>query len=677
VVLEWLSEELLNMAIDPLQPALDALEVERPLAGVGEEGVLENVHGLAGGQRRLRSQATAAGYGVRVRSGIAEIVDPIVLAYSFAHPGRAEDVRPRLERVAAHYQDVAHESLEQREWLGESCGMAAFHDPGLHGSWPWWVESGDLVMVSPYVPIGWERLVGDLDPLQAAPRLADEIWRQPQAVSERLNVPSVVAIADTRVGVVRLQNDALGAGRLYEQRFPGGRAWSNRLAALSLFSGVSPSVSERGWALFAASGWFMRDSTPIDGITKVAPASVIRIDRGGVEERTTGALGALLVASDALESRVDGFAEQAQDTVRAAAAMYPAAPRIDLSGGRDSRVSAAAAVAAAIEARFHTSDVNPGEAAVAEQLVAASPRRMDHQVQYGGEQMKQHTTDLRERALRMFRIHDGMRHAGNVRGRLQIPPRAHTLATVSGHGGEIGHGFYYANEKQLRRIERGGSDGLVDRLEQASRRAHDAGTEAIYEQARREFAAAIDEGREIGLEGPTLLDYYYLTDRFAHRSGLAASTHRVTVFATPAFLSAAFSLRPEERLEAGIHREAIRRLVPEWSSIPFYQPERSRLPSIKRERIWEGDDGEAMAEMLAEEGVWSDLFDVKRVKKLWKRARRGKGHKHYEQVFERIACRVAFEDYRALITTRINAPAGRGSEEAGLTSAASATRSTT
>jgi hypothetical protein len=564
-------------------------------------------------------------------------------------------VRQGLERITAHYRDIAHEPLQRKGWLGERRGLVALHDPGLHCSWPWWVDAGDLIMVSPYVPIGWERLVGKLNPSPAAPRLAEAIWRQPEAVSERLNVPAVIAVADTRQGIVRLHNDALGAGRLYECRFPGCRAWSNRVAALSIFSGVPPEPSERGWSLFAAGGWFMRDSTPIEGITKVAPASVIRIDDAGVDEGGTGALGSLLASSRSLDVLVDEFVEQAQDTVRAAAAMYPEAPRIDLSGGRDSRVCAAAAVRANIAARFHTSDVNPGEAAVAEQLVAAAPRQMDHRVQYGGEQVKQHDAGLRERALRMFQIHDGMRHSGNVRGRLQIPPRAHPRATVSGHGGEIGHGFYYADAKALARIERAGPDALVDRLEQASRRAHDAGTEHIYALARAEFEAAIEEGRDIGLDGPTLLDYYYLTDRFAHRSGLAASTHRVTVFATPAFLAAAFSLRPEERLEARVHREAIQRLLPEWNSIPFYRADGGRLPTIKRRRIWEGDDGDEMAEMLSDADLWADLFDVRRVRKLWKLARGGKGHKHYEHVFERIACRVAFEDYRALIAHRINA----------------------
>ena len=56
----------------------------------------------------------------------------------------------------------------------------------------------------------------------------------------------------------------------------------------------------------------------------------------------------------------------------------------DLSGGRDSRLVAAAALAAGLTVTLNTGGVEPGEADVAERLVAALPaeaaRRVTHQI---------------------------------------------------------------------------------------------------------------------------------------------------------------------------------------------------------------------------------------------------------------------------------------------------------
>jgi hypothetical protein len=586
---------------------------------------------------------------------MAEIVDPLLVAWQFDEPMPPDRVERALRRVARHYQALAHEPLEQDGWIGERRGMASFTDPGLHRVWPACVHAGEIRMASAYVPVGWERIFQGVGAEEAPTALAEAVWRRPEAVSEALNTPAVVMAADVASGTVRVMNDLLGAGHLYECRFDGGSAWSSRAGALPLFGEFAPSASERGWRLFAANGWFMRDTTPIEGVTKVAPSSVIELSDAGVERRSTNVLAGLLAPGQDYDAAVEEFVAQAQDTVRAAAAAYPKRAHIDLSGGRDSRVSAAAALAAGVDAGYRTSDVAPGEADVARELVAAAPSPMRHRVKYGGQRKRQRPTPLSERARAMFLLHDGMRSAAKVRGRLQLPPTAQDRATISGHGGELGHGFYVNSPRLLRRLDGADHERLVKRLVKSTSRAHDAPTKEVYAAAQAEFEAAIGEGAAIGIEGPTLLDFYYLIDRFAHRSGLASTTHRATVFATPAFLRAAFALTPEERLEAKLHQEAIAKLVPEWSDIPFYAGGSGRLPKLKRERIWEGQDGEELGRMLKDgRDLWSDLFRPRRVRKMWREARRGKGHRHYEGVFERIACRVAFEDYRRLLTDRLS-----------------------
>ena len=501
---------------------------------------------------------------------LGEVIDPTIVAWFLERDGD-ERAEPGLRRVGAHYSELAREPLERRDRIARRTGLACFSDPAFRSGWPPWSEGAEAAMACGYIPVGWERIVGLGDPESAAPVLCSALLERPERAALELNSPTVLAVADGRGERIMLLNDRLGAGRLYELSFPGGRVWSNRVGALALFSGVDVRPSERGWALFAASGWFSRETTPLEGATKVPPASIVEIGADGPTRRREAAAATVIEGGeDPLGAGADRVAQQAVETMRAAGTLFPKPARIDLSGGRDSRVSAAAAIVAGIPAEFRTSDVNPGEADIARELIELAPGAPHHEVAYSGGEVKQRGTDLRRRALNAFLLHDGMRHAGKVRGRLQLPPPPAQRAAISGHGGELGHGFYYTNEKKLRQAREGGLEAMVERLVTSSRRTHAAAQPHVYELARSEFEAALREGMDAGIEGPALLDWYYLMDRFAHRSGLASHTQRITVFSTPAFLEAAFALTPEQRLDASLHREVTARLISEWADVPYF-----------------------------------------------------------------------------------------------------------
>jgi hypothetical protein len=340
-------------------------------------------------------------------------------------------------------------------------------------------------------------------------------------------------------------------------------------------------------------------------------------------------------------------------------ALFDRRVQIDLSGGRDSRLSAAAACAAAIEHHLRTGDKVPGEVAIAKRLVEAAPRRLRHRIsrpEHGRPQ-----DELRERLRNLHYVHDGMRQAQEVRTRTSLPRPVTPLRPVlSGHGGELAHGFYYASSAQLREIRAGGERGILKRLERAGRRQAAAARAGGYDLYRSELEQILDQGRALGLTGPTLLDYFYLTQRFAFRSGLGARSGRYSCCGTPAFVRAAFDLTPEERLENKLHLAVIGRLVPEWREVPFLKAEDAgRLPTVHRARIWEKPGhAEAVGEMLAtEDGGWAEIFQPQVVRRMWRKARAGKGHRHYEGVFEQVVWRVGFEDHLDKLARAARGPA--------------------
>ncbi|HYX78913.1 MAG TPA: hypothetical protein VE727_06095 [Solirubrobacterales bacterium] len=592
------------------------------------------------------------------------------LAYAFESPVAIERVRRALARVEAHYGAQLAEPPPLRASLGETEGMALWRhdDPGSR--WPAWAEGDGVVVAATAAPPGWARLVGEVDPAFAAVPLGRALAARPERLGE-LAPPFVLAVRERgpagggASGRLTIVNDFLGVGRIYEMRFappaapgtPGfdapGYVWSNRLGALPIFAGAEPEPDRRGWELFAAAGWFIGDATPIRGTSKVGPGTAITVRAGAggagahVTRHPTGVAGELVTPHEVyFRGAVDEAARQATGLARDLARVFDEPATVDLSGGRDSRISAAAAVAAEIGCRFATGDQEPGEVEIARRLVEAAPRRLEHRITRP--EADPDDDDLRERVRAIHLVHDGMRDPQDIRRPMSLPlPIEPMRPTMSGQGGEIAHGFYYPSPKKLAEVRDGGEAGLADRLEQAARQKHSAAHRDAYRAYRREVELALDAGRQRGLAGPSLLDYFYLLHRLPYRSGLGARSGRYSACATPAFVRAAFDLTPEQRLEGKLHLELIDRLVPQWTGVPFFEPnDAGPLPEILPARIWEKPGHAAAVDELVHEGrVWPELFRRREVRRMWSRARKGSGHQHWEGIFNRIVWRECFDEH--------------------------------
>ena len=519
--------------------------------------------------------------------------------------------------------------------------------------WPHFASGSDLSIGTAYAPTGWERLIGACRPGDAPLPLARAIREAPARAVEGLTPPVVAAVLDSSADELTVVNDFIGAGRCYELDFEGGCAWSNRVGALPLFTGARALADRRGWLALAAATWFLGDSTPMAGVTRVPPGSVIRATDAGISRERTNAVSSLVVSDVDPDAAAEAAAEEASAQATMAGELWRGGAVVDLSGGRDSRVVAAAAVAAGINARFHTSDKTPGEADVARELVRLAPRPLRHRVRHTEGEDSTPTAPLMERALRLHLLHDGMRHPQKLRGNLTLPRSRPFGAALCGHGGEIAHGFFYRTERELRRIRRGGEGAVVARVLRFFTRLPGAARPEAHELASRQIERTVAEGRNLGVAGPALLEWFYLMDRFPYRSGLATHAERVSVFATPSFIRAAFALAPEQRIDATLHREMVSRLVPPWRDVPFFKAQKSAMPPIRRRRLWEDPaDALAMEEALRQDGPWTEMYEPDRVRAAWAELKRGEGRAAWEPVFEGVVYRAAYEEYLRTINER-------------------------
>ena len=598
---------------------------------------------------------------------MSEKIDPTWLAYALDRPAGDDSLRAGVERVKGHYDTLVDYPTTAQTELGGRLGMAIVGDAEPRCRWPHFASDPGITVASAYVPTGWVRLIGEVAPAQAPLPLGRAVLDRPERAAAELSAPFVLAVLDREAQRLVIVNDMIAAGRLYELRFEGGRVWSNRAAAPLLFAGVEAKADGRGWRLLSAAGWMVGDATLFEGVRKVGRGAVVEADADGVTETATDAVGPLVRTSrDDFREFAPLACDQAVAEVAAAGKVWPGVADIDLSGGRDSRTVAGAALVAGIDARYKTSDVTPGEADVAREVVAAAPREMEHHVRKASDAaVKPHTRPLLDRALNVHLLHDGMRHPQKMRGKQDLPKGRPESATLSGHGGDVARGFFYRTRKDLLKLRLGRRKGIEERVMRLFAQDHGAAAAGSYEEARAEVEEALGEGRRLGVKGPSVLEWYYLTDRFATRTGVASHTERVSIFGTPGFIRAAFALTPTQKIDSELHNLMIPTLVPEWAEIPFFAPTTQRMRKVRRLRIWEApDDAAAVEELIAGEGAWTELYDPARVREAWAEVTSGGGKSNREAIFEGVVYREAFERYLAILRERaatgpsLAAPAG-------------------
>jgi hypothetical protein len=589
---------------------------------------------------------------------LSEKIDPTWLAYALERPAERPVLGAGIERLRAHYDRLVDYPTRAQSELGPRLGALVIGDAEPRCRWPHFAADERTAIATAYVPTGWRRLTGPAGPAEAPLPLARALLGDPDAAARELPAPFALAVLDREAERLLVLNDFIAAARLYEYRFDGGRIWSNRAAAPLLFAGADPQADERGWRMLAAASWLIGDATLLRGVRKVAPGTVIEAGPGGVRERATDAIGPLVRTTRTdVRDLVDDACEEAIAQARAAGEIWPGVADVDLSGGRDSRTVAGAVLRAGIEARFKTSDVTPGEADVARRLVEVAPVAMEHRVRKGADHVaKPHSRPIAQRALNVHLLHDGMRHPQKMRGKQTLPRSRPESAALSGHGGDVAHGFFYKDRRELRRIRLGGRRAIRSRVMKLFSKDHGAARPEAYDEAAGEVERILAEGRRLGVKGPIQLEWFYIVDRFANRQGVATHAERVSIFGTPAFVRAAFALKPEERIESLLHRLMVARLVPQWADVPFFKAERSPMRKVRRLRIWEAPQDAATVErLLATDGPWTEIFDPERVRGAWAEVKAGGGKANREAIFEGVVYREAFEEYLGLLRERSRA----------------------
>lgn len=560
-----------------------------------------------------------------------------IVGYAFER-----DAAAGVKRVEGYYRSLWGAELVREQCAAGPVGLISWSRAEQLSNWPAWQQDGGLSVAGLYAPLGYESVVGNLAPARAAVPLARAVMAAPSKMLE-LAAPFVLAAVDHGAERIELFTDSVGLGRLFQVRTTDGWVWSNRPVAACLFADMPVQASAEGWLYAAGCGWFMGDTTPYTGVRAVPGATHIAVD---ARRRLVTRIDATSIWSGS--APVEETAEALRGVARSIGHLWPGTPTVDLSGGRDSRVVAAAFLSAGVDVRLNSYGA---EAELAEQLVAALPYEVEHAVkrpQVVAASAAPALPEVVERVRKWHRYGEGLRPSSYL---FHGPPRdlAVDHLAIGGAGGEVAHGHFYPRDVLALDASPSKIDlftqRLTARLVPASGPAA-AARAAVSGQIRRVLRDASDGG----LDDARMLDHFYIVERLRRWGTTGERNGVVSPLLLPAFLRSAFSLTTPQRLGNELHLALLRALVPQWADIPFYKPQASAPAAVKR--LGAVPDRAAVHARLS----GSEDFDGAAVEALWALSVAGKSTTADEVALRQLLWRSVFDDHLSDVNQHVSRP---------------------
>jgi len=464
--------------------------------------------------------------------------------------------------------------------------------------------------------------------------------------------PGYFGIAQWDDDGIEIWNDLFGFARAYVVQNDHFVAVGNHIGMLAMFSDVPLEADTYGADVFAQLGFWPEENSPFSSIRRLGAAEVISVGiRDEVSIRRYSHL------ADTFEKRDDS--PDVEDAARSLAtstsnigAIASRRPRVDLSGGQDSRLTAAAWIAGGREGLLHTLGNLQGEADIAEDLVgildaekALEERGLSHQVVHS-DPRRNAGFSLEDRLEAAMRQWDGDFAHINLKAPIKRPPRVSAFA-VGGGNGEVMHPLYYSTPHILKSVRA---------FEHPLRRVPQAlpprwNTERTVEHTDLYISRQIEEMRSIGHRDASALNVFQMMGKFRRWPSSQLVGSAFVLLLNPVFVRAAIDLTPEQRIEKTMQRALTEALVPQWTGVPYFKggvSDFKKSEIVQANRIWNTSPG-SMERLLHERSNWKGAFDETKMLELEQTVHSGDGATVQESTLNKAFIVDAIPDHAAAL----------------------------
>lgn len=576
-----------------------------------------------------------------------------MVAFKFDTSVSESFIRHSLSRVKHHYYETHKINFEVSEeiYVQGNIGICIWGDKDTPLIWPDKVEDRNRVIMTYAPPPNWKTLC-DTDDIKDAPfELFDRLKSNPN-LAQDFSSPTTIATIDKHKKEMNIYTDSLGFGRLYEYRGQNCWVWSNKIAALPIFANEKAEIDMKSWKIMSGAGWFMGNTSPIKRVKRVEPSLQIKVTDKQNEPRILinhGGLNKLVSPRGITEVNVPELANNIRESIASFSDLWSIPLKVDLSGGKDSRVSAAAIVASKIDnVEFSTIGILQGEVDTASQLLDVVGYSSKHNIIQRNNNVRIEKKPLVDRVMTLFHEYDGDFAPTFVQSGLSPASYFNTPQKVwiQGAGGEIASGNYYQNDRLYSRLLEQNDNAAFYRLSNylSSLGAVNEGVKELVDQQLFEI---LQLGELKGVYGLDSLDYFYLVERFRRWAALNGHLHRYSPFLANQFMRATFDMTPALKRKTSLHNDIINHLVPEWKDISFYKkkPTDRDEKTEKGLRIWQTNEKEPIEDILSTDGIWTDIFNKKEVSEIWSNAIEGNFKSYQETLFHRVVMIGLFEKH--------------------------------
>jgi hypothetical protein len=442
---------------------------------------------------------------------------------------------------------------------------------------------------------------------------------------------------------IRIANDLSGSAKMYCFESSKTVIISNRAELISFALNRTLGANIDAWRQQSSFDWIVDDQCYNSELRMLEPGYSITMTPSGVAFNETHSFANLIKDKNRTSSiqqvSFTGALKVIDDALMMSGGQVAS---VGLTGGRDSRTIAALLRHVEGEFTFHTGIPPNLEAVLAKELVEASRVKMPWETRLQPGATKPATMSFADRSWLWFNRTGGDTWPSFVRNDF-TGSRSASLV-INGGGGEVLRGNFYT------RADLENEDDRVAEFVEQRGRYHPFLTVDARSAAKAASQQIIDSGRDAGLSGLHLLDWFYLRSKQRRRVPLPFSFTIYPLF-TADLLAQAFLLPPSSKLSATFQRTLVDELAPEWNHISYFADIADQYPSDQTDKtetkpyFWENGERRNLIEVLevglaASKGIYvPTLLDTYRTVQ-----RSDRSARLLQATADRIMWRVGFEE---------------------------------